>query len=181
MTSVRYAIDKQILDGVQIAKDIERSLYYYPQGMRTTCYSNWFTIIFDSRPNIGMSAPFKEHKQKELRDLIMEVLWRNPKLNYYQVCKVGRSDNGGIDSILMRVFSGLPRHMCMFSASTGEKGCHTCRRKCCFIFSKISFLNRVVAIFTTLQMWRSPHYTDNIVILDPFVPFFHYRCDVRDV
>jgi hypothetical protein len=41
-----------------------------------------------------MSAPFKEHKQKELRDLIMEVLWRNPKLNYYQVCKVGRSDNG---------------------------------------------------------------------------------------
>ncbi|CAO3694554.1 unnamed protein product [Umbelopsis ramanniana] len=57
------ANDKQILDGVQIAKDIERSLYYYPQGM---------------------SAPFKEHKQKELRDLIMEVLWRNPKLNYYQ-------------------------------------------------------------------------------------------------
>jgi hypothetical protein len=33
----------------------------------------------------GMSAPFKEHKQKELKELIMEVLWRNPKLNYYQV------------------------------------------------------------------------------------------------
>jgi hypothetical protein len=33
LTSVHYALDKQILDGVQIAKDIERSLYYYPQGM----------------------------------------------------------------------------------------------------------------------------------------------------
>lgn len=36
LTSVRYALDKQILDGVQIAKDIERSLYYYPQGRRAT-------------------------------------------------------------------------------------------------------------------------------------------------
>jgi hypothetical protein len=38
----------------------------------------------------GMSTPFKEHKQKELRELIMEVLWRNPKLNYYQVRSTSR-------------------------------------------------------------------------------------------
>lgn len=29
---LNHVIDKEILDGIQIAKDIERSLYYYPQG-----------------------------------------------------------------------------------------------------------------------------------------------------
>ncbi|CAO3592430.1 unnamed protein product [Absidia cylindrospora] len=52
-----------IADPVQISKDVERSLYYYPQ---------------DITPNL------KAHKQQELKSMIVEILWRNPRLKYYQ-------------------------------------------------------------------------------------------------
>jgi TBC1 domain family member 20 len=70
-----------------------------------------------------MSAPFKEHKQKELRDLIMEVLWRNPKLNYYQVCKLedekwkGREN----DLMLIRVIQGFHDICACFLLVLGKK------------------------------------------------------------
>lgn len=32
----------------------------------------------------GISSAQKARKQKELHDLIVEILWRNPRLKYYQ-------------------------------------------------------------------------------------------------
>lgn len=32
----------------------------------------------------GISSAQKARKQKELHDLIIEILWRNPRLKYYQ-------------------------------------------------------------------------------------------------
>ncbi|CDH52981.1 tbc1 domain family member 20-like [Lichtheimia corymbifera JMRC:FSU:9682] len=55
--------EEDLADPHQIAKDIERSFYYYPQGI---------------------SSAQKARKQKELHDLIIEILWRNPRLKYYQ-------------------------------------------------------------------------------------------------
>ncbi|KAL1934449.1 hypothetical protein VTP01DRAFT_6631 [Rhizomucor pusillus] len=55
--------EKDLADPNQISKDVERSLYYYP-------------------PDI--SPTHKVYKQKELHSLIIEILWRNPKLKYYQ-------------------------------------------------------------------------------------------------
>ncbi|KAI8092502.1 rab-GTPase-TBC domain-containing protein [Halteromyces radiatus] len=63
-----YYIDEKgsandIADPIQISKDVERSLYYYPQ---------------DITPNL------KARKQQELHRMIVEILWRNPRLKYYQ-------------------------------------------------------------------------------------------------
>ncbi|OBZ84662.1 TBC1 domain family member 20 [Choanephora cucurbitarum] len=55
--------EKDLADPVQVAKDVERSLYYYPQDVTPT---------------------FKAHKQQELHCMIIEILWRNPSLKYYQ-------------------------------------------------------------------------------------------------
>ncbi|RCH88301.1 hypothetical protein CU098_006849, partial [Rhizopus stolonifer] len=54
---------KDLADPVQITKDVERSLYYYPQDV---------------------TPVFKAHKQQELHCMIVEILWRNPSLKYYQ-------------------------------------------------------------------------------------------------
>lgn len=55
--------EKDLADPVQITKDVERSLYYYPQDI---------------------TPMFKQHKQQELHCMIVEILWRNPTLKYYQ-------------------------------------------------------------------------------------------------
>ncbi|KAL0094695.1 rab-GTPase-TBC domain-containing protein [Phycomyces blakesleeanus] len=55
--------EKDLADPVQITKDVERSLYYYPQDI---------------------SPMLKAHKQQELHRMIVEILWRNPRLKYYQ-------------------------------------------------------------------------------------------------
>ncbi|KAL9558493.1 hypothetical protein PS6_001250 [Mucor atramentarius] len=55
--------EKDLADPVQITKDVERSLYYYPQDI---------------------TPMFKAHKQQELHCMIVEILWRNPALKYYQ-------------------------------------------------------------------------------------------------
>ncbi|KAI7867522.1 rab-GTPase-TBC domain-containing protein [Spinellus fusiger] len=55
--------EKDLADPVQITKDVERSLYYYPRDM---------------------SPMLKAHKQQELHHMIVEILWRNPRLKYYQ-------------------------------------------------------------------------------------------------
>ncbi|KAI8364701.1 rab-GTPase-TBC domain-containing protein [Radiomyces spectabilis] len=55
--------DKDLPDPSQISKDVERSLYYYPQDI---------------------SPMLKAHKQQELHQMIVEILWRNPRLKYYQ-------------------------------------------------------------------------------------------------
>ncbi|KAI9273586.1 rab-GTPase-TBC domain-containing protein [Sporodiniella umbellata] len=55
--------EKDLADPVQIAKDVERSLYYYPKGI---------------------SPILKAQKQQELHAMLVEILWRNPKLKYYQ-------------------------------------------------------------------------------------------------
>ncbi|KAI8048042.1 rab-GTPase-TBC domain-containing protein [Gilbertella persicaria] len=55
--------EKDLADPVQITKDVERSLYYYPQDV---------------------TPVFKAHKQQELHCMIVEILWRNPSLKYYQ-------------------------------------------------------------------------------------------------
>ncbi|ORX49526.1 RabGAP/TBC [Hesseltinella vesiculosa] len=52
-----------IADPIQISKDVERSLYYYPQDITPT---------------------YKAFKQQELQSMIIEILWRNPRLRYYQ-------------------------------------------------------------------------------------------------
>ncbi|KAG1177335.1 hypothetical protein G6F70_004175 [Rhizopus microsporus] len=60
---VEKGSEKDLADPVQIAKDVERSLYYYPRDM----------------PPV-----LKEQKQQELHCMIVEILWRNPNLKYYQ-------------------------------------------------------------------------------------------------
>ncbi|CAO3654321.1 unnamed protein product [Mucor fragilis] len=55
--------EKDLADPVQITKDVERSLYYYPQDI---------------------TPMLKAHKQQELHCMIVEILWRNPALKYYQ-------------------------------------------------------------------------------------------------
>ncbi|KAI8889265.1 RabGAP/TBC [Backusella circina FSU 941] len=55
--------EKDLADPVQITKDVERSLYYYPQDI---------------------TPVLKAHKQQELHCMIVEILWRNPTLKYYQ-------------------------------------------------------------------------------------------------
>ena len=35
----------------------------------------------------GVSPTLKAHMQQELHQMIVEVLWRNPTLKYYQVIK----------------------------------------------------------------------------------------------
>ncbi|KAI9320082.1 rab-GTPase-TBC domain-containing protein [Dichotomocladium elegans] len=55
--------EKDLADPKQISKDIARSLYYYPQNI---------------------TPAQKRQKQKELHNMIVEILWRNPRLNYYQ-------------------------------------------------------------------------------------------------
>ncbi|KAG2219225.1 hypothetical protein INT45_004585 [Circinella minor] len=55
--------EKDLADPIQISKDIDRSLYYYPKNI---------------------SPDLKAQKQKELHGLIVEILWRNPRLKYYQ-------------------------------------------------------------------------------------------------
>ncbi|CAO3691424.1 unnamed protein product [Rhizopus stolonifer] len=57
------SVEKDLADPVQIAKDVERSLYYYPQGI---------------------SPILKAQKQQELHCMLVEILWRNPNLKYYQ-------------------------------------------------------------------------------------------------
>ncbi|KAI8342071.1 rab-GTPase-TBC domain-containing protein [Chlamydoabsidia padenii] len=52
-----------IADPIQIYKDVERSLYYYPQDI---------------------TPILKAHKQQELHSMLVEILWRNPRLKYYQ-------------------------------------------------------------------------------------------------
>ncbi|KAI8061142.1 hypothetical protein BC940DRAFT_336980 [Gongronella butleri] len=52
-----------ISDPIQISKDVQRSLYYYPQDI---------------------TPSYKAFKQQELHDMIIEILWRNPRLRYYQ-------------------------------------------------------------------------------------------------
>ncbi|KAI8149892.1 rab-GTPase-TBC domain-containing protein [Fennellomyces sp. T-0311] len=55
--------EKDLADPIQITKDIDRSLYYYPRDI---------------------SPHLKAQKQRELHSLIVEILWRNPRLKYYQ-------------------------------------------------------------------------------------------------
>ncbi|KAI8975210.1 rab-GTPase-TBC domain-containing protein [Mycotypha africana] len=55
--------EKDLADPAQITKDVQRSLYYYPQDVTPT---------------------FKASKQQELHCMIVEILWRNPNLKYYQ-------------------------------------------------------------------------------------------------
>ncbi|OAD79685.1 hypothetical protein PHYBLDRAFT_179197 [Phycomyces blakesleeanus NRRL 1555(-)] len=59
--------EKDLADPVQITKDVERSLYYYPQDI---------------------SPMLKAHKQQELHRMIVEILWRNPRLKYYQASPI---------------------------------------------------------------------------------------------
>ncbi|RUP45483.1 hypothetical protein BC936DRAFT_148112 [Jimgerdemannia flammicorona] len=55
--------EQDLTDWKQISKDVQRSLYLFagsvPQKLKT-------------------------HKQKELHEMIVEILWRNPGLHYYQ-------------------------------------------------------------------------------------------------
>ncbi|RUS13657.1 hypothetical protein BC937DRAFT_94975, partial [Endogone sp. FLAS-F59071] len=55
--------EQDLTDWKQISRDVERSLYlfsqYVPQRLKT-------------------------HRQRELHELIVEILWRNPGLHYYQ-------------------------------------------------------------------------------------------------
>ncbi|KAI9306849.1 rab-GTPase-TBC domain-containing protein [Cunninghamella echinulata] len=67
-TQQGYYIDEkgsaeELADPTQISKDVERSLYYYPQDI---------------------TPVWKAQKQQELHSMIVEVLWRNPRLKYYQ-------------------------------------------------------------------------------------------------
>ncbi|CAO3608520.1 unnamed protein product [Cunninghamella blakesleeana] len=67
-TQQGYYIDEKgsaeaLADPIQISKDVERSLYYYPQDI---------------------TPIWKSQKQQELHSMIVEVLWRNPRLKYYQ-------------------------------------------------------------------------------------------------
>ncbi|CAO3596421.1 unnamed protein product [Absidia cylindrospora] len=55
--------ETQVADTIQVYKDVERSLYYYPQDI---------------------TPRSKAHKQRELHAMIVEILWRNPRLKYYQ-------------------------------------------------------------------------------------------------
>ncbi|KAG1051764.1 hypothetical protein G6F43_006054 [Rhizopus delemar] len=60
---VEKGSEKDLADPLQIAKDVERSLYYYPQDI---------------------SPVLKAQKQQELHCMLVEILWRNPNLKYYQ-------------------------------------------------------------------------------------------------
>lgn len=45
---------------------------------------------------IGVSPILKAHMQQELHQMIVEVLWRNPTLKYYQVrTKEGKKTGEG--------------------------------------------------------------------------------------
>jgi len=65
--------------------------------------------------------------------------------------------------ILISSGTGFPRHMCMFSSCSWEEGCHTCSRKCCSVFSKISFFQAIcssIDLRITNQMASIPNHLD---------------------
>ncbi|OZJ06857.1 hypothetical protein BZG36_00144 [Bifiguratus adelaidae] len=57
------SLDQELEDREQIQKDVQRALYFFAQNI---------------------SPHLKKRRQHELQDIIVEILWRNPKLNYYQ-------------------------------------------------------------------------------------------------
>lgn len=88
--SVTYTVytEEDLADPHQIAKDIERSFYYYPQGVclyvRAWYGTKGGIVGLTYIHQAGISSAQKARKQKELHDLIIEILWRNPRLKYYQ-------------------------------------------------------------------------------------------------
>ncbi|RUP43469.1 hypothetical protein BC936DRAFT_137129, partial [Jimgerdemannia flammicorona] len=87
-------LEQDLRDPKQINKDVERSLYYFPQGNvaspppRASSNRHSTLLWIDSNPpptiTSGISPLLKSHRQRELHDMIVEILWRNPRLNYYQ-------------------------------------------------------------------------------------------------
>ncbi|RUO96063.1 rab-GTPase-TBC domain-containing protein [Jimgerdemannia flammicorona] len=91
--------EQDLRDPIQISKDVERSLYYFPQGtVNSHLLLRICTAIFSydkpthrlslthtiSFPPPDLSTPQKVQRRRELHEMIIEILWHNPNLHYYQ-------------------------------------------------------------------------------------------------
>lgn len=141
-------------------------------------YENLHTILqFENNTIVaGMSAPFKEHKQKELRELIMEVLWRNPKLNYYQV----NADSSGVRKWKGSLYwwalaQGFHDICACFLLVLGKRDAIPAAENVALFFLRYPFFQAIcscIDLRITNQMVPVPNHFD--------FDLSQYRCDVGD-